>query len=101
QARTPGDIYTVAGGGGAGLGDGGPATQSQLSGPADIALDSQGNLVIADSGHARMRLVAARAGTFYGRAMTAGDIYTIAGHRGRIEQAAADGGGRHRQCADQ
>src|SRR5258708_16462197 len=79
---TPGDIFPVAGGGGAGLGDGGPASQSQLSGPADIALDSQGNLLIADSGHARMRLVAARAGTFYGRAMTAGDIYTIAGHGG-------------------
>jgi hypothetical protein len=61
-------------------GDGGPAASSQLSDPADIALDGQGNLVIADAGHVRMRLVAARTGTFYGRAMTAGDIYTVAGN---------------------
>ncbi|HET7245022.1 MAG TPA: hypothetical protein VFJ07_09320, partial [Streptosporangiaceae bacterium] len=79
QAMTAGDIYTVAGGGSAGLGDGGPATQSELSAPADIALDSHGNLVIADAGHNRVRAVAVKTGSFYGRAMTAGDIYTIAG----------------------
>jgi trimeric autotransporter adhesin len=79
QDMTAGDIYTVAGGGDAGLGDGGPAAQSELSAPADIALDSHGNLVIADAGHNRVRAVAAKTGRFYGRAMTAGDIYTIAG----------------------
>ena len=79
QAMTAGDIYTIAGGGAGGLGDGGPAADSQLSAPADIALDGQGNLVIADTGHGRVRMVAAATGTFYGRAMTAGDIYTIAG----------------------
>ena len=80
QAMTAGDIYTIAGGGTAGLGDGGPAADSQLSAPADIALGGQGNLVIADTGHGRVRMVAAATGTFYGQAMTAGDIYTIAGH---------------------
>ena len=82
QAMTAGDIYTIAGGGAGGLGDGGPAADSQLSAPADIALDGQGNLVIADTGHGRVRMVAAATGTFYGRAMTAGDIYTIAGKGG-------------------
>jgi hypothetical protein len=82
QAMTAGDIYTIAGGGTGGLGDGGPAARSELSGPADIALDPQGNLVIADAGHVRVRAVAAKTGTFYGRPMTAGDIYTIAGKGG-------------------
>jgi hypothetical protein len=35
--------------------------------------------LIADKGNNRVRVVAARTGTFYGQAMTAGDIYTIAG----------------------
>ena len=38
-----------------------------------------GPLLIADSGNNRVRVVANRAGTFYGAAMTAGDIYTVAG----------------------
>ena len=79
QAMTAGDIYTIAGGGTGGLGDGGPAAGSELSAPADIALGGQGNLVIADTGHVRVRMVAAKTGRFYGQAMTAGDIYTIAG----------------------
>ena len=78
---TAGRIYTVAGNGTAGFsGDGGPAAYSQLSAPADVALDSAGNLVIADTGHNRVRVVAAATGTFYGQAMTAGNIYTIAGN---------------------
>ena len=79
QSMTAGDISTVAGGGAA-LGDGGPATSAQLSGPYGVALDGAGNLVICDAGHARIRVVAAKTGTFYGQPMTAGDIYTIAGN---------------------
>jgi trimeric autotransporter adhesin len=79
QAMTAGDIYTVAGGGSDGLGDGGPATSAELSQPAGVAVDGAGNLVIADSGSDRVRVVAAKTGTFYGQAMTAGDIYTVAG----------------------
>jgi trimeric autotransporter adhesin len=79
QAMTSGDIYTIAGAGTGGLGDGAPAASSTLSAPADIALGSQRNLVIADTGHDRVRMVAAKTGWFYGQAMTAGDIYTIAG----------------------
>jgi len=81
QAMTAGDIYTVAGGGAAGhLGDGGPATKASLHGPWGVAVDGAGNLVIADALHNRVRVVAARTGTFYGKKMTAGDIYTVAGN---------------------
>ena len=50
-----------------------------LTGPWDAALDSAGNLVIADTGDNRVRVVAESTNTFYGQAMTAGDIYTVAG----------------------
>ena len=79
RAMTAGDIYTVAGGGTSGLGDGGPATSAQLGSPSGVAVDTAGNLVIADPGNNRVRVVAAKTGTFYGQAMTAGNIYTVAG----------------------
>jgi len=77
QAMIAGNIYTVAGGGTARPGDGGPATHASF-GPQSVAVDGAGNLVIADRGN-RVRAVAEQTGTFYGQAMTAGDIYTIAG----------------------
>ncbi len=57
-----GIISTVAGNGQSGFsGDGGPATSAQLSGlggvAAAIAVDSAGNLYIADSGNYRIRQV--------------------------------------------
>jgi hypothetical protein len=79
QAMTAGDIYTVAGSGPGFSGDGGPATQAKLSGPSGVAVDGAGNLVIADTYNHRIRVVAGGTGTFYGQAMTAGDIYTVAG----------------------
>ncbi len=80
QAMTAGDIYTIAGTGTLGFsGDGGPATSAELASPVQAAVDGAGNLVIADSGNNRVRVVAATSGTFYGQAMTAGDIYTVAG----------------------
>jgi sugar lactone lactonase YvrE len=79
---TAGHLYTVAGlAGTAGLaGDGGPAAAAELNRPEAVDLDPAGNLLIADTGNNRIRAVAARDGTFYGVPMTAGDIYTIAGH---------------------
>src|SRR5262249_41853216 len=74
QARTAGDIYTGA------RGDGGPALGASLHQPATVAVDAPGNLVITDQINQRIRVVAERAGTFYGRAMTTGDIYTVAGN---------------------
>ena len=83
QPMTAGDIYTVAGNGTSGYsGDGGPATKAELSFPDGVAIDPDGNLAIADSANNRVRVVAARSGTFYGQAMTAGDIYTVAGDGG-------------------
>jgi sugar lactone lactonase YvrE len=77
---TADDIYTVAGDGDQGFsGDGGPATGAALYDPNGIAVDPAGNLVIADAGNARVRVVAESTGKFYGVAMTDGDIYTVAG----------------------
>jgi hypothetical protein len=44
-----------------------------------VAVDGAGNVVIADTNDFRVRVVAAGTGTFYGKAMTAGHIYTAAG----------------------
>ena len=44
-----------------------------------MALDAAGNVVIADAS-GRVRVIAVPAGTFYGQAMTADDIYTVAGN---------------------
>jgi DNA-binding beta-propeller fold protein YncE len=52
-----GIITTVAGGGSQGLGDGGPATSAQLSAPIGVAVDSAGNLYIADLNNYRIRKV--------------------------------------------
>ena len=80
QAMTADHIYTVAGNGKAGFsGDGGPATAAELRG-ASVAVDHHGNLVIDDGGNNRIRVVAASTGTFYGQAMTADHIYTVAGN---------------------
>jgi hypothetical protein len=79
-AMTAGDIYKVAGDGNYGFsGDGGPATSAALNFPEGVTVDAAGNVVIADTDNNRVRVVAAAAGTFYGQAMTVGDIYTVAG----------------------
>ncbi len=66
---TSGNISTVAGtGSGSFGGDGGQATDAVLNQPLGVAIDSGGNLLIADSGNARVRQV-----------NTSGVISTIAG----------------------
>ena len=69
-AQVPGyTISFVAGGGTSGiLGDGGPATSASLSAVYDVAIDSSGNLYIADTGDNRIRKVS-----------TSGTITTVAG----------------------
>ncbi len=80
-AMTAGDVYTVAGDGAPGYsGDGGPATEAALDLPFGVGMDGSGNIIIADTGNQRLRVIAKSTGTFYGQAMTAGDIYTIAGN---------------------
>src|SRR5271157_2250007 len=65
---TGGTITTVAGGGNGLLGDGGPATSASLNGPLGVALDSAGNLYIADYQNNRIRKV------------SGGTITTVAGN---------------------
>lgn len=55
-----GTMATVAGGGNAGwpdFGDGGPASQSRLSYPRGVAMDTQGNIFVSDSGNGRVRRI--------------------------------------------
>ena len=44
------------------IGDGGPAVLASLNGPSGIAVDAEGNLLIADTLHYRVRRVDARTG---------------------------------------
>lgn len=79
-AMTAGDVYAIAGTGTAGeTGDGGAATSAELNWPVGILTDANGNVLISENAGCEVRVVAQSAGTFYGQAMTAGDIYTIAG----------------------
>ncbi|HEY2384676.1 MAG TPA: hypothetical protein VGK48_26165, partial [Terriglobia bacterium] len=58
KLASSGIISTVAGTGTAGYsGDGGAAVAAQLSSPVNIALDGSGNLYIADTTNARIRMV--------------------------------------------
>ena len=76
-----GNLTVIAGTGTAGYsGDGGLATSAELNTPVGIALDSQGNLYIADSGNQRVREVSA----------STGQINTVAGN-GTLGQT-GDGG---------
>lgn len=65
---TNGTINSVTGNGSAGFsGDGGTAIGAQLASPHDIAFDSSGNLYVADTGNARIRIISnGRINTFAG-----------------------------------
>jgi hypothetical protein len=69
--KASGDIFTVAGNGTAGYsGDNGPPTAAELNGPSDVAVDSVGDLYIADSNNNVIREVVKATGT----------IITVAGN---------------------
>ena len=64
KVTSAGVITTVAGNGVQGFsGDSGPATAAQLDSPAGLALDSSGDLFIADSHNHRIREVSSATGT--------------------------------------
>lgn len=72
KVSTDGTITTVAGNGTAGFsGDGAPATKAQLNRPWDVAVDSSGDVFIADYNNQRIRLVD-----------VSGNITTVAGSTG-------------------
>jgi uncharacterized protein (TIGR03437 family) len=79
--KVSGGIITTFAGGGAGLGDGGPATSAMVGPAAGLALDSAGDLFIADTGRFRIRKVA-----------TDGIITTIAGTGAPASSFSGDGG---------
>jgi hypothetical protein len=80
---TEGNIYVVAG-----VHLGGPYNGDNIPGPnanldfgwGGLALDSQGNVFIGDTGHARVRMVSRNGGNLYDQSTQAGYIYTIAGN---------------------
>jgi trimeric autotransporter adhesin len=60
KVSTGGTITTFAGKGGGGYsGDGGQATDALLSAPEELAIDSAGNLYVADFGNNRVRKISA------------------------------------------
>ena len=68
-----GTIATVAGNGTAGnSGDGGPATQAQLSSPSQVAVDAAGDIFISCAGSNTVRMVAVHTGTINTVAGTGG-----------------------------
>ena len=75
-------ISVVAGTGASGFsGDGGPATSAQLDAPTGVAVDSSGDIFIADSGNSRVREVVA----------STGKIKTVAG-TGKCSSTLGNGG---------
>jgi hypothetical protein len=73
-------VVTVAGTGTGGFnGDGLVATTSQLHQPTGVAVDAAGDLFIADTANCRVRVLPAADVTLFGRMMTAGHLFTVAG----------------------
>jgi hypothetical protein len=82
---TAGNVYKLAGNGGTtATTDGTAGVNANVSGTSQMALDNAGNVVLAVSGAApgtspALQVLAESTATYYGVAMTAGDIYTVAG----------------------
>ncbi len=74
-----GTPVTVAGTGPGDGGDGGPATRARFESPSGLAVDPSGDLLVADTGNCRLRLVAASSGVRYGVPVARGDVVTVAG----------------------
>jgi hypothetical protein len=98
--RTAGKLVGVAGTGTPGFdGDGGRADRSPLDDPTGLAVDTDGDLLIADTGNCRVRAVAAADGAHYGVAMVQGHLYTVAGS-GTCGSAGDGGPARQAQVWD-
>ncbi|MGC9292625.1 MAG: hypothetical protein ACP5EP_07855 [Acidobacteriaceae bacterium] len=75
-------INTIAGNGANGYANGAATTVAEMSQINGVAVDNQGNVYIADGqgSNNAIRMVPAMSGTYFGQAMTAGNMYTIAGN---------------------
>ena len=86
-SMTAGHEYTVAGSDSGASGDSGNGTlntKALLDQPGGVALDSSGDLYIADTANDRVVEIPAASGTQWGTiAMTANDLYTVAGRQAR------------------
>ncbi len=96
-AVAAGDIGVVVGGTGSYgpyIADGLSATGvgAELNDVRDIALGPTGTLVLSDGFMHVIRVVPAQSGPLFGRAMTAGDLYTVAGAL-PVSTAAGSGNG--------
>jgi hypothetical protein len=88
-AAATGVIATIAGTGVAGFsGDGGMATVARLDLPTALALDSAGNLYVADSGNHRVRRIAAATGVI--TTVAGNGIEAFAGDKGPAGAASID-----------
>ncbi len=80
KVSSSGIMSTYAGNGSAAFsGDNGPAASASLDHPYSVAVDSNGNLYIADQVNRAIRMVAATNASSFGVMKTAGNIYTIGG----------------------
>jgi len=81
KIMTAGHIYTIAAGGTPGVvTDGGDANAAGFSSTDGIAFDPWGNVIVADTVNDNVSLLPQNSGTYYGRAVTPGFIYTLAGN---------------------
>ena len=95
EVNTKGIISTVAGDNslGAGFaGDLGPALSAQFSRPAGVAVDSAGNMYIADPDNNVVRVVCANQTPIACQGVAAGDINTFAGNFATGANYTGDGG---------
>jgi hypothetical protein len=80
QSMTAGHLYDLVGDGTCGsLGRPGPAGVAQLSNPVAVAVDSVGDLLIADNGDQSVVEMAVATGTDFGTPIGAGQAATVVG----------------------
>ncbi|MDE3087589.1 MAG: IPT/TIG domain-containing protein [Acidobacteriota bacterium] len=79
-AMQTGDIYTIAGNPTGGYsGDRHPAAAAEMADPMGVAVDSSGDILVADSTNSVIRMIAAFTGVYDHMRVRAGDIYTVVG----------------------
>jgi len=96
---SPYDITDLGGGAGSFYQDGDsqddasgePAYDAGLNGPAGVASDSHGDIFVADTYGNRVQEIAAWNHTQFGIAMTAGQVYTVAGRENGVPGGCSPG----------